>query len=64
MRIPGFAVGPTAPGAHAGDLIVPQQFTCQEELRPVCRHLCRRAHNPATCVRKCLATLCEQTWER
>ncbi|MFF7393901.1 hypothetical protein ACFZAE_36355 [Streptomyces scabiei] len=64
MRIPGFTVAPTAPGARAGDLMVSQQFTCEEELRPVCRHHCRRAHNPAACVRKCLATLCEEKWER
>ncbi|SOD77954.1 hypothetical protein SAMN06272781_5843 [Streptomyces sp. 1222.2] len=63
MRIPGFAVEPTAArGANAGDLLVPQQFTCEEELRPVCRHQCRNAHNPAACVRKCVARLCVETW--
>ncbi|MFM9591280.1 hypothetical protein ACKI1J_33115 [Streptomyces scabiei] len=64
MRIPGFAVEPTAAhGANAGDLLVAQQFTCEEELRPVCRHQCRNSHHPAACVRKCLARLCdEQKW--
>ncbi|HSY00471.1 MAG TPA: hypothetical protein VLG91_24270 [Streptomyces sp.] len=63
MRIPGFAVEPTAArGANAGDLVVPQQFSCEEELGPVCRRQCRSAYNPRVCVQKCLAKLCAEKW--
>ncbi|MFI2213433.1 hypothetical protein [Streptomyces sp. NPDC020141] len=62
MRIPGFAVGPTATGAKAGDLLLPQQFTCEEELGPVCRHQCKGAYNYRTCVRNCLHRLCSEKW--
>lgn len=60
MRIPGFAVKPPARGVTAGDLLLPQQFTCQEELAPVCRHQCRGAYNYSTCVRRCLTRLCSK----
>src|SRR5690349_17229785 len=61
MRIPGFAVEPTAAhGANAGDLLVAQQFTCEEEMRTVCSHQCRSAHRHAACVRKWLARVCDE----
>lgn len=62
MRIPGFAVNAAARGANAGDLILPQHFTCEEELAPVCRHQCRRAYDPRACVQKCLTKLCSEKW--
>jgi hypothetical protein len=62
MRIPGFAVEPTARGVNAGDLFLPQQFTCEEELAPVCRNQCRGAHNVRVCVRNCLTRLCSEKW--
>lgn len=62
MRIPGFAVEPAARAAHAGDLILPQQFSCEEELAPHCRHQCRNSYNPRVCVRKCLTSLCSEKW--
>lgn len=62
MRIPGFAVEPAARGVNPGDLVLPQQFTCEEELGPVCRHQCKGSPNPASCVRKCLARLCSPEW--
>ncbi|MFI1865000.1 hypothetical protein [Streptomyces jumonjinensis] len=62
MRIPGFAVDTAAPGAKAGDMVLPQQFTCEEELGPVCRNQCKGSYNFSTCVRKCLHRLCANKW--
>ncbi|MER6912476.1 hypothetical protein ABT354_12475 [Streptomyces sp. NPDC000594] len=60
MRIPGFAVTAADRRAGAGDRLVPQQFTCEEELGPVCRHRCRNTYDPAACVRRCLKRLCAE----
>ncbi|MFI1417945.1 hypothetical protein ACH4VX_08115 [Streptomyces sp. NPDC020731] len=62
MRIPGFAVEPAARGVKPGDLLLPQQFSCEEELAPVCRHQCRGSHNFSACVRKCVTNLCSEKW--
>lgn len=63
MRIPGFAVDQaTAYGVNAGDLVLPQQFTCEEELAPVCRHRCRGTVNFSACVRRCLTEACSTKW--
>jgi hypothetical protein len=62
MRIPGFAVEQAAYGVNAGDLVLPQQFTCEEELAPVCRHRCRGSTNFRACVRMCLKKACSPRW--
>ncbi|MFF8958554.1 hypothetical protein [Streptomyces sp. NPDC014894] len=43
-------------------MLLPQQFTCEEELGPVCRHQCKGAYNYRTCVRNCLHRLCSEKW--
>ncbi|MFE5488102.1 hypothetical protein [Streptomyces sp. NPDC056527] len=62
MRIPGFAVEPPAHGVPTGDLLHPQFFTCEEELRPVCRHKCKGSPNYQKCVQRCVTELCSETW--
>lgn len=37
---------------------VPQQFTCEEELGPVCWNNCRRSWDPQACYRRCLKEYC------
>ncbi|PSJ26830.1 hypothetical protein B7P34_20810 [Streptosporangium nondiastaticum] len=62
MRIPGFAVEPATYRANAGDLILPQQFTCEEELGPPCRQHCQGASDFSACVRRCLRRACSNKW--
>ncbi|MBH5333342.1 hypothetical protein IHE55_00405 [Streptomyces pactum] len=37
---------------------MPQQFTCEEELGPVCWNNCRRSWDPQACYRRCLKEYC------
>jgi hypothetical protein len=56
MSLPGFTGTPAR--VPAGDRVVPQQFTCEEELGPVCRIECEDSWNPAACERKCIEESC------
>ncbi|MFF9779509.1 hypothetical protein ACF1HJ_38440 [Streptomyces sp. NPDC013978] len=61
MSLPGFTT--TDPPAPAGDRVVPQFITCEEELGPVCQRQCERSWNPTACVRKCIAENCYGPYE-
>jgi hypothetical protein len=66
MSLPGFGLPgftPTNSPVPVGDRVVPQFFTCEEELRPVCRMQCRNSWNPAACVRDCITENCFGPYE-
>ncbi|MFH8366358.1 hypothetical protein [Streptomyces sp. NPDC018031] len=49
---------PRAGTDPAAGRVVPQQFTCEEELGPVCRNKCRRSWNPRACFSTCIREFC------
>ncbi|KND43743.1 MULTISPECIES: hypothetical protein [Streptomyces] len=60
MSLPGFTGTPT--GVPAGDRIVPQHITCEEEQGPPCTTRCKHSWNPAVCRRECIEERCSASW--
>jgi hypothetical protein len=61
MSLPAFTGAPAR--VTAGDRVVPQQITCEEELRPPCETACEDSWNPALCVSECIEENCSGSWE-
>ncbi|MBP5866910.1 MULTISPECIES: hypothetical protein [Streptomyces] len=61
MSLPGFTGSPAR--VTAGDRIVPQHITCEEEQGPPCSTQCAHSWNPAACRRECIEERCSGSWE-